>query len=938
MSPRMWSGDGGGRTTPRPPIGAALVATLTYAVAVAFLSGCGGGGGDGITPPPNGGAVASVSVTPASPSIDVGGTVQLSAVPRDAAGNAIAGKTATWNSLSASVASVSGSGLVTGVAAGSATITASVDGKSGSATVTVRAVNTEVLATAVVGPAGGTLSSPDIGVTVPASALSDTRTLEIRVSDQASPAFGAYTAAPQFRLEGFPTDRWVAVDVRIKPNTTLDGASLIAYGAGIVSTEDAMGSPNPTLAYRMYPARDSSGWLLARVAVRGQPAGASIVRASAAVAAADGFNNFLDGYLTAVKSADTVTTAHFQVVSYGAPRAELQPLLAKTLQYLEEAYSAVAAAGYSYSYRHTWPVSVTVHPFDPASTFYAFYARWKPYPLDCQTGWFEFNSRTAGETFLWPGVAIHEFFHFTQSQYVEGAPEARELEFDWLREATASWIMEKAPSNLMAVKNTFFRGWRNELFKGLHSGLVANDGYGRGALVKYAAGKYGDGVVKTMHTAFGAGGGATQSFLDAFPVPASTWWPEFLVAYMNNEVYPLSQDELPPSAMTAFSPQPGFSGIDLANVPGGSATFVELKIDPADVGSGTDVTFRTLGADSSFFRLFAFQANAGGAWTKLSDAPDTVVIPGTTILEGKRLVIAAVRPDVVAPFTSTKTARLDMNMGLTAGDWFPSNLTSINDQIVYTRSQEGDTVTIDVADEVDQVFRFFANNGTFQRNAQNRNTHDWVPKPGVPEGLASYGIVASATLTKPQAGWDYLLTAEFSWGAATDQQGGGASWLWFLVPLPFLLPIGRRKTRRVGGILAALLATTMWACDIGQISFAMHTKFAFLLKADDAAYTASAEDETIPLMQYSQVIGELDVVSYKSEYWEYIRDDKQEIVDSVARTRTATGKATFLADVDLYRDGMVPADPDPEESIARLLQLPSSVMRSAAARRGVRVP
>lgn len=141
-----------------------------------------------------------------------------------------------------------------------------------------------------------------------------------------------------------------------------------------------------------------------------------------------------------------------------------------------------------------------------------------------------------------------------------------------------------------------------------------------------------------------------------------------------------------------------------------------------------------------------------------------MVIPGTTILEGKRLVIAAVRPDVVAPFTSTKTARLDMNMGLTAGDWFPSNLTSINDQIVYTRSQEGDTVTIDVADEVDQVFRFFANNGTFQRNAQNRNTHDWVPKPGVPEGLASYGIVASATLTKPQAGWDYLLTAEFSWG------------------------------------------------------------------------------------------------------------------------------------------------------------------------------
>ena len=79
-----------------------------------------------------GGDVASVTVTPATPTIDVGATQQFTATARDADGNSIPGKTFEWESSAPAIATVSSTGLASGQAIGSTTITASVDGISGS--------------------------------------------------------------------------------------------------------------------------------------------------------------------------------------------------------------------------------------------------------------------------------------------------------------------------------------------------------------------------------------------------------------------------------------------------------------------------------------------------------------------------------------------------------------------------------------------------------------------------------------------------------------------------------------------------------------------------------------------------------------------------------------------------------------------------------------
>src|SRR6266516_248943 len=81
--------------------------------------------------------VASVTVSPAAPTVQVGQTAQLTATPRDANGTALTGRVITWQSSNGAVASVNSSGLVTAVATGSATITATSEGQSGTAVVTV---------------------------------------------------------------------------------------------------------------------------------------------------------------------------------------------------------------------------------------------------------------------------------------------------------------------------------------------------------------------------------------------------------------------------------------------------------------------------------------------------------------------------------------------------------------------------------------------------------------------------------------------------------------------------------------------------------------------------------------------------------------------------------------------------------------------------------
>ena len=83
------------------------------------------------------GRPATLTVTPSPLTLQIGGTQQLTVVAKDAGGTIVPAPALTWQTTSAAIATVSGTGLVTAVAPGTATITASNASLSISGTISV---------------------------------------------------------------------------------------------------------------------------------------------------------------------------------------------------------------------------------------------------------------------------------------------------------------------------------------------------------------------------------------------------------------------------------------------------------------------------------------------------------------------------------------------------------------------------------------------------------------------------------------------------------------------------------------------------------------------------------------------------------------------------------------------------------------------------------
>ncbi|MBW3628064.1 MAG: Ig-like domain-containing protein, partial [Gemmatimonadetes bacterium] len=113
------AGRGAGSPTVR------IVALLLWAL----LSAC----QDGIGP----GTVADIEVTTPASGLTAGDTLRLVALPKDALGNPVSGRTVAWSSSNEAVATVTPEGVVRGEGPGTATLTATLANRSGSVEVMV---------------------------------------------------------------------------------------------------------------------------------------------------------------------------------------------------------------------------------------------------------------------------------------------------------------------------------------------------------------------------------------------------------------------------------------------------------------------------------------------------------------------------------------------------------------------------------------------------------------------------------------------------------------------------------------------------------------------------------------------------------------------------------------------------------------------------------
>jgi glucose/arabinose dehydrogenase len=120
----------------RPSPSSKPIAILAVLILAALASACGGSDGADIQEPL---PVTGVTITAPSTNVDSGQTVQLTATARNANGAVVEGRTFEWATVDAAVASVSASGLVTGLKPGPVEIRASTEGVTGSILITIAA-------------------------------------------------------------------------------------------------------------------------------------------------------------------------------------------------------------------------------------------------------------------------------------------------------------------------------------------------------------------------------------------------------------------------------------------------------------------------------------------------------------------------------------------------------------------------------------------------------------------------------------------------------------------------------------------------------------------------------------------------------------------------------------------------------------------------------
>jgi hypothetical protein len=104
-------------------------------------------------------SVAAVVVTPDAAHVSIGSAQPLVAQAKNVQLNNLSGKTFSWTSRSPSVATVSPSGVVTGVSTGTAVIEAISEGYGGLATITV-SPGTPFTSLTITGPSTGYSNSP----------------------------------------------------------------------------------------------------------------------------------------------------------------------------------------------------------------------------------------------------------------------------------------------------------------------------------------------------------------------------------------------------------------------------------------------------------------------------------------------------------------------------------------------------------------------------------------------------------------------------------------------------------------------------------------------------------------------------------------------------------------------------------------------------------
>ncbi len=398
-----------------------------------------------------------------------------------------------------------------------------------------------------IGPAGGTLAGGGFTLTVPAGAFSANANLRLLSGGNSTP-LDKFRTSKVFGLEGLPDDRAqpVTITLDITRSVSVTGSDFIAV-ANEVFVPPALVSPPMLLSATRsgskitatIPATPSSqGKATARGALEPQ----QDTPQSYSIWSATGFYSFdsAQGHFHVKYPASDIVLGGAEEVAKG----------------LESAYTSIAALGFEWNRRTSWPVSVCIEPFGADTNTRL--AETVPSRWGINSYWLHVNANrltTQADIPAMKDAAAHELFHLAQYLYDprnRWTMATQPGTWLWADEATAVWFENyfngTAILPQVVKENHAFMTKRGLEFPPGGTETVQDHGYGAAQLMRDLANRKGNEAVgefvrrksnsqvlpvDAYNTQTGSSAGTTwRLFMEeyaaahlytGFPTPADLW-------------------------------------------------------------------------------------------------------------------------------------------------------------------------------------------------------------------------------------------------------------------------------------------------------------------------------------------------------------------------------------------------------------------------------
>lgn len=376
----------------------------------------------------------------------------------------------------------------------------------------------DIITTETIGTAGGSISSAEVTITIPANSFASEQ--EISISESNANDFETGGISTPYKIEGIPADYNLLINLSLKLDSETNEDVFVAVGAETFIKS----SFTSATTYYQLDAIVSDGAATCQLPV---PEGLL----SKIVDRNTNTNETFD-LLVQVITGKTYTSSdgHFKINYLVGVSDQSVNLLAG---YLEDAYEKFIDLGFSYSVRTKWPVEVTVRSINDEDFGHSVSSIWGD-----NYSYLEFNSRKIYNAPEMRLTAGHEFFHLVQSFY-DPRNRFSKAKFAsqhlWIDEASAVWS-EQFFTNEQNYVSPIREGHTSAFMRGMQTGPGTNAqsyGYGMSALIKY----FGEESVIKIYNSIKAGSHPIEAVNFGTIDPASYWWTDFTKKYINGDIY-----------------------------------------------------------------------------------------------------------------------------------------------------------------------------------------------------------------------------------------------------------------------------------------------------------------------------------------------------------------------------------------------------------------